>query len=675
MSETVLTAEEDEYAEEDSGVDFPTKEQIANTENIAELLDRSELARIGMDAKDQIELDDMSRQEWSDACEDGFRLAMQVAENKSYPFDRASNVIYPLITTAALQFAQRCYPAVVPGDRVVQCVVIGDDSGMYEVATDQNGQPVVDPQTGQPQTQMVTPPGIKADRADRVSRHMSWQALFSIEGWEANIDQMLHYLPIAGCAFRKCYYDEKGRRPAVDWIPADKFIINNSAKSIRRAPRYAIEFELYPYEIREKQLRGEYRDVTLESLDVADEQDQRDDQAPRTFYEVYTRLDLDGDGYAEPYVMHVHEDGEILRIEKNFGVTHEDGTIDPYVDCIKYSFIPNPEGGFYDVGFGWLLGPINKTINTTINQLLDAGHWQNAPSGFLGRGIRLGRAGRIELSPNTLKSVDSTGEDLQKNIWIYEHPGPSRVLFSMLQLMIEAGRDISSVQDILQGRTEKNLAPTTISTLVEQGMMTFTSIFKRVHRALKEEFGLIYEINARTLPQHMYAYGDILDNPQAISGEDYVEKGMDIRPITDPKMVSDQVKQARASFLMQMQETGQVQGREATKRMLEAYNIEDPEALLPDEAQEAQVSEQQARMAALQEQMLEQQVRKTAADAIKHETDAGLKPIEQARKVDETRANILNKRTGAIKNVADAEAAEEGQQLERYKRQTESQET
>ena len=58
-------------------------------------------------------------------------------------------------------------------------------------------------------------------------------------------------------------------------------------------------------------------------------------------------------------------------------------SIEPYQYYTKYGFIPNPDGGFYDVGFGLLLGPINETINTVINQLLDSGALSNIQGGFI----------------------------------------------------------------------------------------------------------------------------------------------------------------------------------------------------------------------------------------------------------------------------------------------------
>lgn len=659
-------------AENEDGYDTEftlTQEQILSGQNLAELIPEEELDRIGHECRRNIEIDDQSRADWMERNDEAFRLAMQVAEQKSYPFSRASNVVYPMITTAALQFAQRAYPAVVPGNRTVNCVVIGDDDGQYRIQTDQNGQPMIGPNA--PPPEMVVPPGAKADRAERVSRHMSWQSLFSIKEWEPGIDQLLHYLPIAGCAFRKVFYRADKKRPGVTFVPADRFVINMGAKSIDEAPRFAEQYELYPHEIKAKQLSGEFVDRPISAFTDEEDGDEEDTQAPRTFYEGYTRLDMDGDGYAEPYIITLHDSGKILRMEPNFSqeTMNRDGTIDHEVSYVKYSFIPNPEGGFYDVGFGWLLFPINKTVNTAINQLFDAAHWQNAPSGFLGRGIRLGRSGRVELKPNTLLPVDSTGEELRNNVFIYEHPGPSAVMFQLLGLMIEAGRDISSVQEILQGRTDKNLAPTTAMALVEQGMTTFTSIFKRVHRSLKEEFTFLYRLNSKTIPDHMYAYGDILDDPGAIAREDYNQSDMDIRPITDPKMVSDQIRQAKAQFLESLAEKGLIKQRPATERMLEAFNIDGVKDLLPTE--EELKAQQESQDAANQMQMAiaTAQLNKVLMETLEIEKRLDMDEIDLRSQIDERRSKILQNRTGAVKNIASAEAEEKGSQLEQYREQ------
>jgi chaperonin GroES len=56
------------------------------------------------------------------------------AEAKDFPWAGASNMKWPLLTIAAMQFNARMYPAVVKGDEAVLCKVIGQDNGKPAMA-------------------------------------------------------------------------------------------------------------------------------------------------------------------------------------------------------------------------------------------------------------------------------------------------------------------------------------------------------------------------------------------------------------------------------------------------------------------------------------------------------------------------------------------------------------
>ena len=87
--------------------------------NVAANLDEEQLQKIGQDAKAGFEADLQSRKEWEVATDEWIKLAKQVAEEKTYPWSGASNVKYPLLSTAAMQFAARAYPSLVPSDRKI----------------------------------------------------------------------------------------------------------------------------------------------------------------------------------------------------------------------------------------------------------------------------------------------------------------------------------------------------------------------------------------------------------------------------------------------------------------------------------------------------------------------------------------------------------------------------
>mgnify|MGYP003333378041 CR=1 FL=1 len=130
--------------------------------NIAELLDADDLHKIGYDVVHEFETDLMSRSAWEKKTEDAMKLALQVVESKTFPWPNASNVKFPLVTIAALQYHARSYPVLVDGDLPVKCRVLGEDKD-----------------------------GTKRLRADRVQEHMSYQLLEEDEDWESEMDKVL----------------------------------------------------------------------------------------------------------------------------------------------------------------------------------------------------------------------------------------------------------------------------------------------------------------------------------------------------------------------------------------------------------------------------------------------------------------------------------------------------
>lgn len=650
-------------------MDFDTEltlDEILSSDNLAELIDESTLAKIGGYCKDGLEIDEVSREQWMQRHDRAMDLAMQVCEEKTWPWDGASNVIYPAITIGAMQFAARAYPALVPGKNIVKCAVNGDDSGVYEVQVDpRTGQPAVNPQTGQPMQQELMAPGAKAAKAARVSQHMSWQLLEDIENWVEDTDAALHYIAIAGCFFRKSQFSIKKRRIDSKWLPASQLVVNMDAESLEEAARISEYFYMHPYQVREHVNRGDYvledgKDLNalLGQRDGEDDgEDHNDDQALACLVEQHVRLDLDGDGYPEPYIVVFHKaSGHVFAIYAHFTPDDVEANINGVVAIdhkppyVKYEFLPNPNNGFYGIGLGWLMGPLNEQINTTLNQLNDAATLQNTPMGFMGRGLRI-KGGNHRFEPGEFKQVDVAGGNIRENLYQLQFQGPSPVLFSLLGLMIDSTQSISSVKDIMTGGMEQNVAPTTAMTLVEQGSKQFNSIFKRIHRAMRKELRQIFAINARTLPQE--SYFTFMDDRMAVSQKDYDPDSLDISPMTDANMATDAKKQARIQGLMQgAQMFGPMMNQQKLfMDFLEAMEVENPQDYVAQQPPPPQPDfDQQAKLM------------KSQADMLRAQNESQANEIEAIKGLGDFMENYAS----AILNVARAESEEEGRQIEGY---------
>ena len=541
-------------------------EKILSSVNVAEDLDKDQLYKIGNQVVDGYDSDKASRKPWEDDLKVWTELALQVSSEKTYPWPKAANIKYPLLATAAMQFAARAYPTLVPSNgKVVKCKVVGAD-----------------------------PTGEKEARAHRISTHMSYQVMDEMQEWEEDMDKLLIALPIAGTCFKKTYWDASKQRNCSKLVLPKTLVVNYYCRSLDEAERITEVFMLTKRQVKERQNKNIFLDVDLgdpvvgaedgllTSVNNAFQRDTSDDETtPYTVLEQHTYLDLDDDGYSEPYVVTVdYNTRKVLRIVPRFsayGVQVNDKgeviSIDTIQYYTKYSFIPNPDGGFYDIGFGRLLGPLNNSANTIINQLVDAGSLSNLQSGFIGKGLRI-KMGDSRFQPGEWKAVNAVGDDLKKQIFPLPVREPSNVLFNLLDLLLKSGKELASVAEIFVGKMPgQNTPATTTMATIEQGMKVFTAVYKRIYRSLASEFRKLYLLNREYMNPEEYI--DVLDEP--VPQMDYFGSENDIVPAADPNAVSAQEKQAKVQALMQILQLGTIDPMYVTQQYLEAYEIPNAE--------------------------------------------------------------------------------------------------
>ena len=123
--------------------------------NLARRLGQDELDRIGMQVVREYEIDANSRKDWEDLAEASMKFTLQQTQQKDFPWQNASNVIFPLLSQAATEFGARAYPAVVQGNRVVKGVVWGSDRGTP--MKDDEGNPIGGASAGPPGAQAAPP--------------------------------------------------------------------------------------------------------------------------------------------------------------------------------------------------------------------------------------------------------------------------------------------------------------------------------------------------------------------------------------------------------------------------------------------------------------------------------------------------------------------------------------
>lgn len=541
-------------------------EIVLQHQNLAEDLDEEELTEIGAQCLRGFELDLDSRSDWEDALDGWIALAKQIREEKSYPWANASNVKYPLLTTAAMQFSARAYPSLIPSNgKIVKVKVIGKD-----------------------------PTGEKFERGQRVGDYMSYQILYDMESWEEDMDRLLMQLPVVGTMFKKTWYDKATDKICSRVILPKNLVVNNWAHSLHCVERISEVIEMSPRLLKERQNQGIFIDPELgDPITPENSNTPQDETTPYTIVEQHTFLDLDEDDYAEPYIVTFERhSGKVLRITRRYrleDVEEEDGKvkkIKPLQMYTKFGFVPNPDGSFYDIGFGVLLGPINESVNTLINILIDSGHLATLQAGFIGKAIKL-KMGDEKFSPGEWKPVNAVGDDLRKQIVPLPVKEPSNVLFELMGTLVTSGKELASVAEIFTGKMPgQNTPATTTMATVEQGMKVFTAVYKRIYRALEEEFKKIYELNSIYLDPYMYS--TVID--AEIGPDDFDSESYDVCPGADPTAVSQTEKLLKAQGLLELLPLvpGMLDPVQVISRVLEAQEQPNWQQLFPPEIQATQ---------------------------------------------------------------------------------------
>lgn len=515
--------------------------------NIAEALKEEVLEKIGKEVCEGYRIDRQSRDNWEKTAIKALKFAKQIKRPKNTPFQNASNVIIPLISLASISFAARVYPEVIKDNKVVQIGVQGMD-----------------------------PTGEKAKKAENVKQHMTYQLLKKSDTWEPDMDKMLSMLAIVGTCFKKAYYDPIDKTVNSELCNPQDVVIHHFSPSIEKADRITHRYFFNKNDIVSRVRSGIFRNIDLDedlekvrygegSIEWDTDPDNKIEEeiSKDAHYEIleqHCKLDLDKDGYEEPYIVIVNKQTQtVLGIYPRFDL-HQDITADadgliisikPQVYFTDYHFLRNPDGGFYSIGFGHLLYPLNAAANSLLNQLIDKGTLGNTVGGLIGRQLRL-KGGNLKHKFGEFLPVDvgTTGK-ISDSFHVFNFGEPSPVTFQLLSLLISMVKEVASINEIMTGDALPQNAPAqSVMELSANGLKLFSSIAKRLHRSLKKEFQLVFFLNNQYMDNEEYIR--FLDDPQANVKNDYDLSNLDIMPVADPTMSSDTLKSAQLNMLVQL---------------------------------------------------------------------------------------------------------------------------
>lgn len=569
----ILVTEEDILVDDEIDAPVDMETGVPFDANLAEFLMDSDLMRLSKDVLSSIEADKESRAEWEKTYVDGLKyLGMKFDESRSSPFQGSTGVIHPILAEAVTQFQAQAYKEMLPAKGPVKTEVIG-----------------------------ARTPEVEA-QASRVEEFMNFYIMNVMQEFDPELDMMLFYLPLAGSAFKKVYYDTAMNKAMSKFIQPQDLVVPYEATDIFTAERVTHVLQMSKNEIRKQQLSGFYRDVELTggnynvTRDEIEEQiDEIEGMEPsysndrdHTVYEVHTVLDLPGyedldadgrpTGLKLPYIMTIDESSQrVLSIRRNYA---ENDPLKQKINYfVQYKFLPGL--GFYGLGLSHMIGGLAKASTSILRQLIDAGTLANLPAGFKARGMRI-RDEDDPLQPGEFRDIDTTGGSLKENLIPLPIKEPSNVLMQLLGLLVDSGKRFASIADMNVGDMNQAMPVGTTVALLERGTKVMSAIHKRLHYSQRVEFQLLAKVFADYLPpSYPYLTGT---GPQEVKLQDF-DGRVDIIPVSDPNIFSQSQRITMAQELLQLvQSNPQIHGPqgiyEAYRRMYAALGIDNVEGLL-----------------------------------------------------------------------------------------------
>ena len=500
---------------------------------------------------------------------------------KTPPWPDSSTEGIPILAEAVNQFSARAYKALFPSRTFIKAVPIGKP----------------DPKS--------------KERAERVSNHMSWQLTARDRTYIKNKSRLLHALPLHGSFFTKTYYSPYKKGPVIENVRPTDLVIpygvgSRDLEDIERKTHVVfLSANKCARMTEDGYFIGDSTPIGMDEVEWNPVTKAHDDaqKTPPNDTRKYDQLclkleqhmlfDLDKDGIAEPYIATVdYQSRQLNRLSIRYEVDelgNPTNDKEPIEYFTHYQFLDNPDG-FYGLGFGHLLAPINTAVNKLLRQTIDAGTLSTVGnmSGFVSKRLALPKD-KLELTMGEFTAVAASTDDIKSGIFQFEFPGPNAALRDMLTILTQRADRLATVTEAVTGQTDKVQQPTALLALIEQSLQVFSSIYQRIAGSLGDELQKVFNINGKFMNPEEYF--SVQDDDGSVIGkhafrDDYAPD-LQVMPIADPQMSTERQKLARAEAEWNFLSTNQLVLQSpshylnASRRFLKAIGSESIDEVLP----------------------------------------------------------------------------------------------
>jgi hypothetical protein len=565
--------------------------------NLAEHMEESVLTKLATQIIDWKESDEKSRADWYAMLTNGMALLGLKIEDRNIPFQGASGVVDTIMLEAVLRNQAQTSAELLPAAGPVKTQIIGTPNEEVE------------------------------QRAARVASWFNYYLGEAAPEWVEDMEQMFVWRALCGSTFKKVYQDPILHRPVSPWIgPHDLVFSENADASLEKCQRVTQVIKSTFKEIRERQLSGFYRDISLmmpqddgtpnavqEKVDsvtgIQPQQDESHYLFDKDFVLLECHADLVLEGFEDdsapppaemegeesdepdpektplplPYIVTVEmTTKKILAIRRNWN--EGDETFAKNNFFVHYRFIPGL--GAMGIGYAHILGNPAKAATALQRQMIDAETLSMFPGGLRVKGMRMSD-NNIMVGPCEFIEVDTGGLPINQAVAPMPYKGASEVSLALWEKGRQNAQQLGSMSDISVGDGRQDAPVGTTLALLEAANRMMSATVKSAHRSLKRELKLYYALFAQYLPEKPYPF-PVSGGQKSIMRQDFAGD-VNVIPVSDPNITSyaQRVTQAEARLRIAQQFPQVHDIRAACHQMYVAMGTDDEKinAILPPPAQ------------------------------------------------------------------------------------------
>jgi len=502
-------------------------------QNLAEVIDPTELDSLAMRYLELLAKDKTSREERDKQYEEGLkRTGMGKDAPGGANFMGASKVVHPAMAEACVDFASRAIKEMFPPDGPVRTKILGK--------VDQD----------------------KTERAERKRDWMNWQLTEQIEEFRDEQEQLLTQLPLGGSQYMKLWYDEKKKRPCAEFLPIDKVLIPFSATNFYTAQRAAEIHDITAWEFKQRIASGLYRDISLIRASLEPEETKAEKannkiegrkweenvDGERRVFHIYTWLELDDDtesrGEVAPYILMVDElESEVVGLYRNWEEGDETMTKLDWV--VEFKFVP--WRGAYAIGLPHLIGGLSAALTGALRALLDSAHINNAPALLKLKGAKVsGQSQQVDITQVVEIEAAPGVDDIKKIAMAMPFNPPSAVLFELLGWLDKAAKGVITTAEEKIADVTAQAPVGTTQALIEQGAAVFSAIHARLHESQGRVLKILGRLNRWYLSD--MRKGEIVVDLK-VEEQDF-QRNTDVVPVSDPHIFSETQRMAQIQAVL-----------------------------------------------------------------------------------------------------------------------------